>query len=95
MYLFFDTETTGFPTDNKPPRDPHQGRACQVAFILTDENGRNLAEFTSLIAPDNWTVSEGAGKVHGLSDALCAKYGIKSRTAFQIFQRLAEKADLC
>ena len=94
MYLFLDTETTGFPNPKLSARDPAQGRACQVAFILADENGRNLAEFTSLIAPDNWIISEGAKNIHGLDDALCAKYGVKSRMAFQVFQRLAAMADI-
>lgn len=93
MYLFLDTETTGFPNPKIDARDPKQGRACQVAFILADENGRNLAEFTSLIAPDGWAIQKGAQNVHGLDDALCAKYGVKSRMAFQVFQRLADKAD--
>lgn len=92
MYLFLDTETTGFPNPKLSARDRAQGRACQVAFILCDENGRNLSEFTSLIAPDNWTISEGARNVHGLDDALCAQYGVKSRMAFQVFQRLAKMA---
>lgn len=94
MYLFLDTETTGFPNPNIAPRDPKQGRVCQIALILTDENNRNIAEFSSLIAPDGWTIQAGAQGVHGISDELCGKYGIKSRTAFQLFQRLAEKVDI-
>lgn len=94
MYLFLDTETTGFPNPNLGPRDPKQGRVCQLAFILTDENNRNIAEFCSLIAPDGWAIQMGAQNIHGLTDELCAKYGVKSRTAFQLFQRLADKADI-
>ena len=94
MYLFLDTETTGFPNLNLSPRDPKQGRVCQIAFILADENNRNIAEFSSLVAPDGWKIQIGAQNVHGLSDDLCEKYGVKSRTAFQLFQRLADKVDI-
>jgi len=92
--LVFDTETTGFSSDKYPARHPKQGRICQVAFLLVDQSGRTLAEFSSLVAPDEWQISEGAKKVHGLSDTLCADHGLKSRTVFQIFQRLAKKADI-
>lgn len=94
MYLFLDTETTGFPNLNLSPRDPAQGRVCQIALILANETGRNIAEFTSLISPDGWAIQSGAQGVHGITDDLCEKYGVKSRTAFQLFQRLADKVDI-
>ena len=92
MYLFLDTETTGFPNADIEARNPKQGRVCQLALILADENGRSLAEYTSLIAPDGWSISEGAAKVHGLDDDICAKYGMESRKAFLTFLQFARKA---
>lgn len=92
MYLFFDTETTGFPSGLIPARDPKQGRVCQLAMILTDETGRTVAEYASLIAPDEWSIQEGAAKIHGLSDALCTKYGMDSRKALLTFLQFARKA---
>jgi DNA polymerase III epsilon subunit-like protein len=47
MYLFFDTETNGFPP---------KARMTQLGFILTDENGKVLKEHSSIIKPDGWTV---------------------------------------
>ena len=93
MYLFFDTETTGFARPSLPPRDMKQGRVCQLAMVLTDKNGIVRAEYASLIAPDHWTIQTGAQKVHGHTDVICGEYGVKSRMAFQLFQRFAAKAD--
>jgi DNA polymerase-3 subunit epsilon len=92
MYLFNDTETTGFPSNSKKARDPGQARICQSAFILCDEKGRTLAETRLLIRPDNWAIQQGAFKAHGLTDELCARFGVGSWQAFQIFAELAECA---
>ena len=94
MYLFFDTETTGFPSNTLEARDPKQGRACQVAFILSNEEGRPLAAFQSLILPDGWKITDGARGVHGLDDEMCMTHGMKSKMTFQVFQRFAAKADV-
>lgn len=47
MYLFFDTETNGFPP---------AARMTQLGFILTDKDGKVLEEFQSLIKPDGWVI---------------------------------------
>ena len=91
MYLFGDTETTGFPTNN-PARHEVQGRACQVAFLLTDNIGRSLAEFSCLIKPDGWKIGKGAEKIHGFTDAHCEKYGISSVGAFSFFSAISKCA---
>lgn len=91
MYLFGDVETTGFAS-NVPARDSKQGRVCQVAFILTDNIGRSLAEFSCLIKPDDWTIGKGAEKIHGFTDAHCEKYGIASAGAFNFFKAISKGA---
>lgn len=92
MYLFFDTETTGFPNKALMARDPKQGRVCQLGMLLTDEDGRTVAEYASLITPDGWAISEGAGKVHGITDQMCAQHGMDSRKTFLTFLQFARKA---
>jgi len=94
MYLFFDTETTGFPNPGIDPRDPKQGRVCQIAMLLTDENGRSLAEISTLVRPDGWTIGEGAQKVHGITDDRCQQYGLDSKAVFLLFSELATSAKL-
>jgi len=46
-FLFFDTETTGFPP---------KARMTQLAFMLVREDGEIIDSFKSLIKPDGWEV---------------------------------------
>lgn len=94
MYLFFDTETTGFPSDKLGARDPKQGRICQIAAILTDNTGQSFAEFSTLIRPDGWSIGAGAHGVHGITDEECEKFGLDSRTVFEIFKNMVSRADM-
>lgn len=49
MYLFFDTETNGFPP---------KARMTQLGFILTDEFGNIIKEYQSIIKPDGWIIKD-------------------------------------
>ena len=60
MYLFFDTETTGLPklwqapvtdTDNWP-------RLVQIAWVLSDTAGKELAKQESIIKPEDFLIPE-------------------------------------
>lgn len=90
-YLITDTETTGFPKKDGPVQDG-QARVCQLAFIYADAQGKTLAEFSCLIKPDGWTISEGAHKVHGITDEMCEKHGIPAAEANRIFQMFRSMA---
>ena len=81
MFLFGDTETTTFPKNGNEIQNG-QARVCQLGLILTDSDGKSVAEFCSLIKPDGWEIQEGAFKVHGKSMELCDKYGLPATTAF-------------
>jgi DNA polymerase-3 subunit epsilon len=50
MYLFFDTETTGFATGGVQPR------VIQLAFLVLDEKYEPIQAFKQLIKPDGWEV---------------------------------------
>lgn len=91
-YLFFDTETTGFVNRSLGVRDPKQGRACQIAAILTTENGKVLSEFSTIIQPDGWSITEGAQNIHGWDDDTCRAHGLESRKAFLMFVRMMRRA---
>jgi DNA polymerase III epsilon subunit-like protein len=49
MYLFFDTETNGFPPN---------ARMTQLGFILTDADGNVIKEYQSVIKPDGWIIKD-------------------------------------
>ena len=93
MYLFCDTETTNFPSKKRDAFDEKQARVCQIGLILTDENGKVMAEFHSLVDIIGHPMNEKAEEIHGLSAALCGKYGVLPYVAFEAFTKLAEKAD--
>lgn len=91
LYLFCDTETTGFAKTGGLIQDG-QARVCQIGLLLTDSNGKSLAEFCSLIKPDGWKVHEGAQKVHGFSTEYCERYGLGFKSVFSLYSRFAKMA---
>lgn len=92
LFLFNDTETTGFPKKSGGVIQPGQARVCQIALLLTDGTGRSLCEFSSLIKPEGWEVSEGAAAVHGFSTAQCDLYGLSQNGVMQLYRSLASMA---
>lgn len=66
MYLFFDTETTGFPPS---------ARICQLAALLTDKDGNEIKRLNSLVKPDNWTIPEKVIAIHGKTNEMCEAEG--------------------
>lgn len=63
-------------------------------LLFDDVSGRSLAEYSTLIKPDGWTIDPGAAKAHGFTDEMCEQYGVSGRGAFSFFQRVAGMADL-
>jgi DNA polymerase III subunit epsilon len=93
MYLFLDTETTGFPKKYGPNVQDGQARVCQIAMLLTDSVGKSLSEFSCLIRPDGWTVGAEAGAVHGFTNDLCEKYGVSGAAVLSFYMAMAQKAE--
>lgn len=89
--LIFDTETTGFPSNNAPLSDPIQPHLIQLAALLTTED-EILQQFDTIIkCPIE--VPEGAFKVHGISMEKSQREGISLRTALAAFNDLLVSAD--
>lgn len=66
--LFLDTETTGLPAFRDPSDAPHQPHLVQIAAILTDPDGNDLAEWSTLVQPGAGAVMEPkAFEAHGIS----------------------------
>lgn len=89
FFLFLDTETTGFKKKGGLIQEG-QARVCQLALVLTDDQGRSIAEFCSYIKPDGWVISEGAQKVHGITMEKCEKFGLSMSAVFMLYKRFAE-----
>ena len=89
--LFLDCETSGFPKPNAHKQEG-QARVCQIAMLMTDDEGVSLAEFSCLIKPDGWQIHEKAAAVHGFTDEKCEQYGVSAIGAYTFFYQMSKKA---
>lgn len=94
MYLFLDTETTGFPSDEVGPLDPTQARICQIGAILQDANQRVVGEINFLIAREGWSIPDRLVEIHGITNDMCDRFGVPLRLAMTSFAYLAAQAQL-
>ena len=76
--FFFDTETTGLPRDWKAPlRDLDNGpRMVQLAWLLCDEAGNELASANRIIRPEGFVIPADAARVHGITTERALAEGI-------------------
>ena len=58
MIQVFDTETTGLPLDWKAPASDVNNwpRVIQLAYLVFDDDGKEVTEYNELIKPDGWTM---------------------------------------
>lgn len=92
-FLFLDTETTGFKKSGNLVQEG-QARVVQLAMILTDENGNSLADFSTLVKPDetDWEIHQGAYEVHGKTKEMCVAHGIDQKEMINIFDSYISRA---
>jgi DNA polymerase-3 subunit alpha len=83
MYLFFDTETTGLD-------DP---QLVQLAYILSDENGRIIEQDDFIVKPYGFEIPEDAVKIHGISTEIANEKGVRASVVLDNFKRVLNKAD--
>jgi DNA polymerase III subunit epsilon len=69
MYLFFDTETTGIPRNYKAPASDLKNwpRLVQLAWLVTDEKGNDIASAEHVVKPVGFTIPADAAKIHGIT----------------------------
>jgi DNA polymerase III epsilon subunit-like protein len=69
-YLFFDTETTGLPLNYRAPVTDLRNwpRLVQLAWIVTADDGRVLANRNTIIKPVGFIIPEAAAAIHGISN---------------------------
>jgi len=93
-YLFFDTETTGFPSKKSDLDDVSQPYIVEFSAILCDESRDTLQEFTFIVRPDKYVIPNGASDVHGITTELAMRIGIPVLFVVEAFFRLVDLADL-
>lgn len=92
-FLFFDTETTGKADFRAPATAPQQPRLVQLAALLTDEAGDEVASVNLIIKPAGFEIPLAATEVHGISTEAALLSGVGVHHALALFVALAERAD--
>lgn len=87
MFLFFDTETTGLPSNWKAPPQAteHWPRIVQIAWILADENGEHIQEHEYLIKPDGFEIPAESTNIHGITTQQAQADGVELTQAITQF----------
>lgn len=87
--LFFDTETSGLPDWHKPSDAPHQPHLIQIAAMLTDGDGNELAEWSTIVQPGPGAVMEPkAFEAHGITLERAAAEGVPLTEVWEKFTSL-------
>lgn len=96
MYLFFDTETTGFPKNWKAPITDTDNwpRLVQIAWMLYDLDGNEIDKQDYIIYPEGFRIPKGATMVHGISTAQALAEGKPLDEALTHFAKDVERATL-
>jgi DNA polymerase-3 subunit epsilon len=95
MYLFFDTETTGLPINWKAPITDINNwpRLVQLAYLIYDQNGNQIAEKNFIIKPQGFNIPLEASRIHKISTARAHEEGIDLQEALDDFQNAINQAE--
>lgn len=77
MIFFFDTETTGIPRNYRAPASDVDNwpRMVQIAWVLAEEDGREVASAEYIIRPDGFTIPPDAARIHGITTEIALEQG--------------------
>mgnify|MGYP003115810361 FL=1 len=91
MILFFDTETNGLWRRDLNPGHEDQPRLVSLAFQVTDDNERVVAQYSSRIEPDKFIIPDDAAKIHGITTEVAKETGVSLNYALAIFTFFSSK----
>jgi len=91
MYLFFDTETTGLPRNYNAPVSDSQNwpRLVQLAWVICDSTGREMASHDCIIYPDKFEIPKSASDIHRITTETATLYGFALKHALTAFTAAA------
>lgn len=92
MKLFFDTETSG-KANFKLPVGAFQptARLVQLGMILTDDNDEMKEEYSNLIKPSGFLISEEVSKIHGITHEQAVEDGAPLEYVIDVFNSFLTK----
>ena len=91
--LFFDTETSGFPSKKLPDGHPSQPWVVQIGMILTSDQ-YIMNQDCFMIESNGRKISSGAEQVHQISTNITDRYGIPETFLCILFENYLLHADL-
>jgi DNA polymerase III subunit epsilon len=92
MILCFDTETSDLVLKNSPANHPNQPHIVQLAALLAEDDGTEVASFCLTVKPTGWTISDGAISSHGITLERAASGGVPLLVPLACFSNLAKLA---
>jgi DNA polymerase-3 subunit epsilon len=89
VYLCFDTETSGLPTNYKegPSKTCNWPKLVQLAWTICDQYGNQIKRENHLICPNNFKISDESYQIHGISNDVATKVGLDLRKVLELFSR--------
>lgn len=94
MILFFDTETTGLPDKGLPRDHPAQPHIVQLAALLMNDEGDEVASLNVIVEPAGYTIPVAASNVHGITTEIAQACGIPLSAAMWPFVHLGCRASM-
>ena len=96
MYLFFDTETTGLPSNWKAPITDLNNwpRLVQLAYVVYDSNGRKIKEEDFIIKPEGFTIPSDISDIHGITTEIALKEGKSLLDVLRQFNLLINQSEI-
>lgn len=93
-YLFFDTETTGLPNKYKAHYSETENwpRIVQLSWLIADDKGKILTEHDYIIKVD-FDIPREASRIHGITNSIAEKKGVRINEVLEIFLASLEKVD--
>lgn len=93
-YLFFDTETTGLPRSWRAPvTDVHNWpRMVQIAWVVCDEEGKELEKTSTIITPEGFTIPKEASAIHRITTERAIAEGKELAEVLEIFAQKVSEA---
>jgi hypothetical protein len=81
MITVFRTDSTDLFKPGRTIADPQAPRMMRLEARLFSTKWESVGAIDVLIKPDNWVPNAGATATHGITERMCALYGVRARAA--------------
>ena len=89
LLLFFDTETTGLPSDwNAPSSDvTNWPRIVQISWIISNIRGQIISKQNYIVKPEGFSIPSEVSQIHGITTERALEVGEKLNNILDHFLR--------